>query len=71
MYAYSRVNDDVAHIKIQNAGDYYDLYGGEKFETLGELVGFFIDNPGLLRAKNGMVIELILPMNRKEDTTER
>lgn len=22
------------HIKIQNTGDYYDLYGGEKFATL-------------------------------------
>ena len=59
------------HIKIQNAGDYYDLYGGEKFATLGELVGFYWDNPGTLRERNGKVIMLKLPVNREKDTTER
>lgn len=33
-----RPNDVVTHIKIQNTGDFYDLYGGEKFATLAELV---------------------------------
>ena len=28
----------MTHVKIQNTGDYYDLYGGEKFATLAELV---------------------------------
>jgi hypothetical protein len=61
----------VTHIKIQNSGDYYDLYGGEKFATLGELIGFYMDNPGTLREKNGTVIELKLPLNAKEVTPER
>ncbi|CAB1329552.1 unnamed protein product, partial [Coregonus sp. 'balchen'] len=34
-------NDEVTHIKIQNSGDYYDLYGGEKFATLAELVQWY------------------------------
>ena len=34
---YFRRNGAVTHIKIQNTGDYYDLYGGEKFATLAEL----------------------------------
>ena len=59
------------HIKIQNAGEYYDLYGGEKFATLVELVNFYWGNPGLLREKNGQVITLDLPMNREMDTVER
>lgn len=66
-----RRGDEVTHIKIQNSGDYYDLYGGEKFATLGELVGFYMDNPGTLREKNGMVIELKLPLNSDEVTAER
>lgn len=33
-----RRNNEVTHIKIQNTGDFYDLYGGEKFATLSELV---------------------------------
>ena len=61
----------MTHIKIQNSGDYYDLYGGEKFATLGELVGFYMDNPGTLREKNGMVIELKVPLNSDEVTAER
>ena len=61
----------MTHIKIQNAGDYYDLFGGEKFATLGELVGFYLDNPGRLTERIRKVIELKLPVYRKEDTTER
>lgn len=66
-----RRGDEVTHIKIQNSGDYYDLYGGEKFATLGELVGFYMDNPGTLREKNGQIIELKLPLNSDEVTAER
>lgn len=66
-----RRGDEVTHIKIQNSGDYYDLYGGEKFATLGELVGFYMDNPGTLREKNGQLIELKVPLNSDEVTAER
>ena len=34
----------MTHIKIQNTGDFYDLYGGEKFATLSELVQFYTEN---------------------------
>ena len=61
----------MTHVKIQNSGDYYDLYGGEKFATLAELVSYYIDNPGTLREKNGQVIELKTPLNCEEVTTER
>lgn len=63
--------DDVTHIKIQSTGDYYDLYGGEKFATLAELVMFYMENPGTLKEKNGDVIELKVPLNSEEVTNER
>jgi tyrosine-protein phosphatase non-receptor type 11 len=63
--------DDVTHIKIQSTGDYYDLYGGEKFATLAELVMFYTENPGTLKEKNGDVIELKVPLNSEEVTNER
>lgn len=63
--------DEVTHIKIQNSGDYYDLYGGEKFATLGELVSYYMENPGTLREKSGLVIELKNPLNCEEVTAER
>lgn len=62
---------EVTHIKIQNSGDYYDLYGGEKFATLGELVGYYMENPGALRERNGALIELKQPYNSEEVTAER
>ncbi len=39
-----RRGDTVAHIKIQNSGDYYDLYGGEKFADLNELVQYYMQH---------------------------
>jgi len=61
----------VTHIKIQNTGDFYDLYGGEKFATLSELVQFYTENQGQLREKNGEEIQLVFPLNCADPTTER
>nr|CAD7202353.1 unnamed protein product [Timema douglasi] len=65
-----RRNGEVTHIKIQNTGDFYDLYGGEKFATLSELVQFYMENQGQLKEKNGEVIELRYPLNCADPTTE-
>ncbi|CAG01714.1 unnamed protein product, partial [Tetraodon nigroviridis] len=66
-----RRSDEVTHIKIQNSGDYYDLYGGEKFATLAELVQYYTEQQDLLRERNGHVIELKYPLNCKDPTSER
>jgi len=66
-----RRRDEVTHIKIQNTGDFYDLYGGEKFATLTELVLFYQENKGQLREKSGEEIQLIYPLNCADPTTER
>uniref|UniRef100_A0AAQ4REI5 protein-tyrosine-phosphatase n=1 Tax=Gasterosteus aculeatus aculeatus TaxID=481459 RepID=A0AAQ4REI5_GASAC len=66
-----RVGDLVTHIRIQNTGDYYDLYGGEKFATLSELVEYYTAENGILQDKDGTVIELRYPLNCSDPTTER
>jgi tyrosine-protein phosphatase non-receptor type 11 len=66
-----RRNGEVTHIKIQNTGDYYDLYGGEKFATLAELVQYYMENQGQLKEKNGEIIELKFPLNSSDPTSER
>ncbi|KAM6976942.1 tyrosine-protein phosphatase non-receptor type 11-like [Aplochiton taeniatus] len=66
-----RRSDEVTHIKIQNSGDYYDLYGGEKFASLAELVQYYTEQQDLLRERNGDVIELKYPLNCKDPTSER
>ena len=67
-----RRGQEITHIRIQTGGgDYYDLYGGEKFATLGELVQFYTDNSGQLKEKNGTVIELNHPLFCEEVATER
>ncbi|XP_067123786.1 tyrosine-protein phosphatase non-receptor type 11-like isoform X1 [Centruroides vittatus] len=66
-----RRNGEVTHIKIQNTGDFYDLYGGEKFATLAELVQHYMEKQAQLREKNGEIIELKYPLMCADPTTER
>lgn len=66
-----RVGDEVTHIRIQNTGDYYDLYGGEKFATLSELVEYYTQQQGSLQDKDGTIIDLRYPLNCSDPTTER
>uniref|UniRef100_A0A1X7TRY6 protein-tyrosine-phosphatase n=1 Tax=Amphimedon queenslandica TaxID=400682 RepID=A0A1X7TRY6_AMPQE len=54
--------DKTVHVRIQNQGEFYDLYGGEKFATLSELVEYYIENPGQLKEKDGSVIHLVHPL---------
>lgn len=68
----SRRHDEVTHIKIQNTGDYYDLYGGEKFATLAELVQHYTSqHGGLLRERGGAPVELRHPLGCQDPTSER
>ena len=71
IFSFFRRNGQITHIKIQNTGDFYDLYGGEKFATLSELVQYYMENGGQLREKNGEAIELKYPLNCADPTTER
>lgn len=66
-----RRGKEVTHIKIQNNGDFFDLFGGEKFATLSELVQYYMENGGQLKEKNGQIIELKQPLICAEPTTER
>lgn len=61
----------MTHIRIQNTGDYYDLYGGEKFATLSELVEYYTQENGILQDKDCTMIELKYPLNCSDPTTER
>eukprot|EP00053_Salpingoeca_punica_P007464 m.68116 g.68116 ORF g.68116 m.68116 type:complete len:529 (+) comp14162_c1_seq1:62-1648(+) len=66
-----RRGDDVTHVKIQNSGDCYDLYGGEMFATLSELVQYYQENEGQLKEVSGEFIYLKHPMVCEDPTTER
>ena len=66
-----RRNGEVTHIKIQNTGDFYDLYGGEKFATLAELVQHYMENKDQLKEKSGDIIILKYPLTTADPTPER
>eukprot|EP00049_Salpingoeca_infusionum_P022244 m.5714 g.5714 ORF g.5714 m.5714 type:complete len:530 (-) comp5081_c0_seq1:154-1743(-) len=63
----------VTHIKIQFTGDCYDLFGGDKFANLSELVSHYTSEEGCgqLREKDGNVIELRHAYLCEDPTTER
>ncbi|KAJ8021478.1 Tyrosine-protein phosphatase non-receptor type 11 [Holothuria leucospilota] len=66
-----RQNGRIIHIKIHNTGDYFDLYGGEKFATLAELIQHFTERGNELREKNGQIIEMKYSLNSTDPTNER
>ena len=66
-----RRNGEVTHIKIQNQGDFFDLFGGEKFATLAELVQYYTEHDSELKEKNGQIIQLKYPLYSADPTTER
>lgn len=67
----NRQRGTVIHIKIQNAGEYYDLYGGEKFATLADLVMYYADGQEKLKETNGNIIELKVPFLCEDVPVER
>lgn len=68
---YRRKSGEISHIKIQNTGECYCLYGGDKFATLAELVMFYQENAGCLRERTGDFIELKQPLKCSDPTAER
>ncbi|VDK48436.1 unnamed protein product [Dibothriocephalus latus] len=66
-----RREDCVTHIRIQNTGDFLDLYGGETFATLSELIDYYQENHGQLKEKNGSIIELRYPLFSQDPIAER
>nr|DBA14906.1 TPA: hypothetical protein GDO54_004183 [Pyxicephalus adspersus] len=66
-----RLEDTVTHIRIQNTGDYYDLYGGEQFATLSELVEYYTGQHECLQDTDGTFIPLKYPLNCADPTSER
>lgn len=64
----------VTHIKIQNTeDDLYDLYGGEKFASLVELVHHYMQNPDQIRERNNRnrIFKLKYPLISEDPTFER
>lgn len=61
----------MTHIRIQNSGDFYDLYGGEKFATLTELVEYYTQQQAVLQDRDGTIIHLKYPLNCSDPTSER
>uniref|UniRef100_A0A0N4YVY2 protein-tyrosine-phosphatase n=1 Tax=Nippostrongylus brasiliensis TaxID=27835 RepID=A0A0N4YVY2_NIPBR len=54
----------ITHVKIQkNSDDFLDLFGGESFASLSELVQFYIDNPEQLQERNGESIIMKRPIS--------
>ena len=67
-----RRKDEVTHIRIRRHYEgFYDLYGGEHFAALSDLIQYYMQNEGQLKEKSGEIIELRYPLNCEDPTTER
>ncbi|XP_064642466.1 tyrosine-protein phosphatase non-receptor type 11-like [Lineus longissimus] len=69
-----RENDHVTHIRIHNTGEFLDLYGGERFATLSEMIAAYYNEEVEERIKHdsGRFVELKFPLPAHDnDTVER
>ena len=68
-----RRNGKIIHVKIQNAGDCYDLFGGEQFASLHKLVEHYSngEGQGMLKEKGGEVILMKYPLPATSHRFER
>ena len=67
-----RRRNEVTHIKIRRHQDgFYDLFGGEPFASLSDLIQFYMQNEDQLKEKSGETIELRFPLNSEDPTNER
>ena len=63
----NRRRHGVGHIRIQNAGDYYDLYGAKRFSTLDEPVDYYRQHRRVLSKATGVTdMELRNPLSCEE-----
>ena len=61
----------MTHIRIQSTGECFDLYGGEQFATLTELVQHYTEKRGELKERSGEIIHMKYPLLSADPTTER
>ncbi|XP_060878001.1 tyrosine-protein phosphatase non-receptor type 11-like isoform X1 [Metopolophium dirhodum] len=66
-----RHGNKVNHIKIHNDGELFDLNGGEKFNTLTNLVEHYMTHPRVLKEQGGIPLPLLIPIGSPEPTNER
>jgi tyrosine-protein phosphatase non-receptor type 11 len=66
-----KLQRDVTHVRIQQKGEFYDLYGGEEFATISELIQYYMENPGNLKERNGREITLTKPLPSEDLANER
>ena len=67
-----RRRNEVTNIKIRrHQNGFYDLFGGEPFASLSDMIQFYMKNEELLKEKSGDIIELRFPLNCEDPTTER
>ena len=67
-----RRKGEVTNIKVRRHQDgFYDLFGGEPFASLSDLIQFYMRNDDQLKEKSGEIIELRFPLNWYESAFSR
>eukprot|EP00037_Helgoeca_nana_P012541 m.114230 g.114230 ORF g.114230 m.114230 type:complete len:123 (+) comp21505_c0_seq10:3796-4164(+) len=71
---FNKRDNTCAHVKIRHvvgANEFYDLYGGAKFTTLSELVGYYHENPKQLKSRDRAANALKWPLLCERVTSAR
>jgi len=68
---FCRRGNEIVQLKITSDGDQYSLHKDSCFNTLWELLQFYVENPGLLKQTNGDTLELKHPVYCQSGIKER
>ena len=49
-------------MRISHENDQYFLHNGTAFDTIWNLLTYYVENPGLLKLTNGVSVELKQPL---------
>ena len=57
-----RRRNEIMHVKISNDGETFELYDGDGFASVPELIDYYRSNPGQFVDKAGRSVEMYEPM---------
>ena len=61
----------MVHLRMQNIGGLYSLFGEQQFVSPYEVVEYCLDNPGILKEKSGGIIEIKQPVTTQDAINNR
>ena len=65
--SFFRRRNDINHFKIYNDGESFELYDGDGFASVPDLIDYYRKNPDKFVDKDNRFVELVEPLIMEDD----